>query len=128
MDSDTLYVANEGDGYAGGLDLHSHAAGQTTAGLQKWVFNSGSWQYAYTLQKGLWLGTAYAPDGYPTNLNPATCIVAKGQPNPNNCTRANLGQAKHDRQPLLWLEGILHPAASESRASPEVLCKHEVVN
>jgi len=25
------------------------AAGQTTAGLQKWVFNGSSWQLAYTV-------------------------------------------------------------------------------
>ncbi|PMX77817.1 hypothetical protein C1X47_32745, partial [Pseudomonas sp. MPR-R2A2] len=53
--ADTLYVADEGDGYAGGTDLYTHAAGQKTAGLQKWVFNSstGSWSLAYTLQTGL---------------------------------------------------------------------------
>src|SRR5579863_2325436 len=43
----TLYVADEGDGtntYANGV--YTDAAGQTTAGLQKWVFNSssGEWQ------------------------------------------------------------------------------------
>jgi hypothetical protein len=28
---------DEGDGYAGGTDLYTHAAAKTTAGLQKWV-------------------------------------------------------------------------------------------
>jgi len=39
------------------------------------------------LQAGLGLGTAYTiGNGYPDgNLNLATCIVAKSQPNPNNC-------------------------------------------
>jgi hypothetical protein len=38
-------VADEGDGFTGGADLYTHAAAQTTAGLQKWVFNSatGAW-------------------------------------------------------------------------------------
>jgi hypothetical protein len=84
----TLYVADEGDGYAGGLDLDIHAAGQTTAGLQKWVFRGGAWKLAYVLQNGLALGTPYTVTGYPTGLNVATCVVPKGTPsseNPNMC-------------------------------------------
>jgi hypothetical protein len=34
----TVYIADEGNGYTGGTDLYAHAAAQTTAGLQKWVF------------------------------------------------------------------------------------------
>jgi hypothetical protein len=70
----TLYVADEGDGYAGGTDLYTHAAAQTTAGLQKWVFNAttSTWQLAYTLQNGLGLGTAYTVRDYPTGSNAAT--------------------------------------------------------
>jgi len=72
--ADTLYVADEGDGYTGGTDLYTHAAGQTAAGLQKWVFNSttNSWSLAYTLQSGLELGTPYIVAKYPTGNNPAT--------------------------------------------------------
>ena len=72
--ANTLYVADEGDGYAGGTDLYTHAAAQTTAGLQKWVYNAGtkSWKLAYTLQNGLELGTAYTVQGYPTGTNSAT--------------------------------------------------------
>ena len=36
--------------------MYTAAAAQTTAGLQKWVFASGSWKLAYTLQNGLNLG------------------------------------------------------------------------
>jgi len=70
----TIYVADEGDGYTGGTDLYTHAAAQTTAGLQKWVFNAtaGKWTLAYTLQKGLGLGVPYAPAGYPSGTNAAT--------------------------------------------------------
>lgn len=73
-DDKTLYVADEGDGYAGGADLYTHAAAQTTAGLQKWTFDStqNKWTLAYTLQKGLQLGTPYAPAGYPAGNNAAT--------------------------------------------------------
>lgn len=70
----TLYIADEGDGYDGGTDLYTHAAAQTTAGLQKWVFNSSSstWNLAYTLQTGLNLGVPYTVRQYPTGNNPGT--------------------------------------------------------
>jgi hypothetical protein len=73
-DARTLYVADEGDGFTGGTDLYTHAAAQTTAGLQKWVFNSatGAWALAYTLTNGLGLGQAYDVRGYPAGLNAGT--------------------------------------------------------
>ncbi|HEV3422738.1 MAG TPA: hypothetical protein VG105_02940 [Paraburkholderia sp.] len=73
-DANTLYVADEGDGYVGGTDLFTHAAAQTGAGLQKWVYNAGTkqWTLAYTLQAGLKLGTQYTVTGYPTGSNAAT--------------------------------------------------------
>jgi len=73
-DSTTLYVADEGDGYAGDTDLYTHAATQTTAGLQKWIFNAttNTWKYAYTLTKGLNLGIPYTVIGYPSGTNPST--------------------------------------------------------
>ena len=72
--STTLYVADEGDGYAGGADLYTHAAAQTTAGLQKWVFNAaaGTWQLAYVIKNGLGIGTPYTVPGYPAGVNAAT--------------------------------------------------------
>jgi hypothetical protein len=74
--ADTLYVADEGDGYTGGTDLYTHAAAQTTAGLQKWIFNTTtqSWSLAYTLQTGLELGTPYTVNRYPTGTNAATSL------------------------------------------------------
>ena len=71
----TLYVADEGNAtttYANGS--YTAAAAQTTAGLQKWVFNATtkSWTLAYTLQSGLGLGVPYTVSGYPTGNNPAT--------------------------------------------------------
>jgi hypothetical protein len=76
----TLYVADEGAGdntYDATTNTYTAAAASTTAGLQKWSFNSstGSWQLDYVLQNGLDLGTPYgvAPDRngdqYPTGLN-----------------------------------------------------------
>ncbi len=71
----TLYVADEGNGdntYKNGI--YSKAAAQTTAGLQKWIFNAqqGQWNLAYVLQAGLQLGTPYTVAGYPTGNNSVT--------------------------------------------------------
>ena len=73
-DANTLYVADEGDGYTGGTDLYTHASAQTMAGLEKWVFNStsGQWVLAYTLSNGLEIGAPYTVWGYPTGTNTAT--------------------------------------------------------
>jgi hypothetical protein len=70
-----LYIADEGAGdnaFANGQ--YNAAAASTTAGLQKWVFNStaGEWQLAYTLQNGLDLGQPYTIPGYPAGVNAAT--------------------------------------------------------
>jgi hypothetical protein len=75
-DANTLYVADEGDGYTGGTDLYTHAAGQTLAGLEKWVFDSSSnqWKLAYVLTNGLELGSPYTIAGYPTGTNAATSL------------------------------------------------------
>jgi hypothetical protein len=63
--------------YDAATNTFTAAAASTTAGLQKWSFNSstGGWQLDYVLQSGLDLGTPYrvAPDSrgnqYPTGLN-----------------------------------------------------------
>ncbi len=73
----TVYVADEGNGtntFAAGTNIYTAAAAQTTAGLQKWVFDptAGAWKLAYVLSAGLDLGVPYAIPGYPTGNNPAT--------------------------------------------------------
>jgi hypothetical protein len=72
--ADTLYVADEGDGFAGDTTLYTHSAAQTTAGIQKWIFNSttNTWSLAYTLQTGLELGVPYTVNQYPTGNNAST--------------------------------------------------------
>lgn len=72
----TLYVADEGDGSTAGVGtaFYTHAAAQTNAGLEKWIWDatSGSWKMAYVLTSGLDLGTPYTVAGYPTGLNPGS--------------------------------------------------------
>jgi len=99
--ADTLYVADEGDGYTGGTDLYTHAAAQTGAGLQKWVFNSttNTWSLAYTLQTGLGLGTPYTVAHYPTGNNPATNLPwAPATDGLRNLT----GQVDSDGHVTIW--------------------------
>jgi hypothetical protein len=72
----TLYVADEGDGkntYNPATSTYTAAAAQTTAGLQKWVFDAGlaKWKLAYVLTAGLGLGMPYTVDNYRTVNNPA---------------------------------------------------------
>jgi hypothetical protein len=73
----TLYVADEGNGtntYSTSTGRYTAATGQTSAGLQKWVFDDslGAWKLAYVLQAGLDLGSPYTVSGYPTGQNPRT--------------------------------------------------------
>ena len=68
-------MADEGNGdttWSAATGTYPTAAGQTTAGLQKWVLSGGSWHLAYTLSSGLALGTPYTVPGYPTGDNAAT--------------------------------------------------------
>ncbi|HET7014529.1 MAG TPA: hypothetical protein VFI65_11495 [Streptosporangiaceae bacterium] len=73
--ANTLYVADEGNGdatFSTTSGTFAKAAAQTTAGLQKWVFNGTTWSLAYTISAGLNLGTPYTVANYPTGNNPVT--------------------------------------------------------
>lgn len=119
-DAKTLYVADEGDGYTGGADLYTHAAAQTAAGLQKWVFNSatGAWSLAYTLQKGLNLGTPYTVRGYPTGINTATNLpwspAADG-------LRNITGRVNHDGTVTIWAITSTVSGGGDTGADPNNL-------
>ena len=64
--SNTVYVADEGDG------VIADAANSTSAGLEKWSLVGSTWQEDYVLQNGLNLGVPYSVAGLDPNLNPAT--------------------------------------------------------
>jgi hypothetical protein len=71
----TLYAADEGNSdttYSATSGTYTAAAAQTTAGLEKWVLDGGTWKLAYTLTGGLDLGAPYSVPGYPAGTNPAT--------------------------------------------------------
>ncbi len=99
---DILYVTDEGNGtntYDAATNTYTAAAAQTTAGLQKWVFNGTSWNLAYTLTAGLNLGTPYAVAGYPTGNNAATGLPwAPGTDGLRNIT----GRVNRDGTVTIW--------------------------
>lgn len=100
-DANTLYVADEGDGFVSDNTLYTHAAAQTNAGLEKWVFNATTktWQLAYTLQAGLKLGVPYTVHGYPTGNNAATGLPwAPATGGLRNIT----GKVNHDGTVTVW--------------------------
>jgi hypothetical protein len=75
--ANTLYVTDEGNGtttFDPASGRFTAAAAQTTAGLQKWVFDSslGAWKLAYVLQAGLNLGMPYSVNGLPPGQNAKT--------------------------------------------------------
>jgi hypothetical protein len=98
----TLYVADEGNGkatYSTATGTYTAAAAQTTAGLQKWVFNGTKWTMAYVLQAGLDLGVPYTVTGYPPGNNTATGLPwAPGTDGLRNIT----GRVNGDGTVTIW--------------------------
>lgn len=119
-DANTLYVADEGDGYVGGSDLYTHAAAQTTAGLQKWVFDSSSktWTLAYTLQTGLELGQAYTVAGYPGGTNVATNLPWSPA---TDGLRNLVGRVDRDGQVTIWATTSTVSGNGDTGADPNRL-------
>ena len=65
----TVYVADEGPGVPSSGSPYAGASSDTNAGLEKWSFANGQWNYDYTIQAGLNLGQPYTVPGYPTGDN-----------------------------------------------------------
>jgi hypothetical protein len=119
-DANTLYVADEGDGYVGGTDLYTHAAAQTTAGLQKWVFNATTktWNLAYTLQAGLNIGEAYTVRNYPTGTNPATNLPWSPA---TDGLRQITGRVDEDGKVTIWAVTSTISGGGDTGADPDKL-------
>jgi hypothetical protein len=119
----TLYVADEGDGtatFSTTTGTYTHAAAQTTAGLQKWVFNSatGSWQLAYTLQSGLSLGQPYTVRGYPTGDNSVTGLPWSPA---TDGLRNITGQANRNGTATIWAITSTVSGSGDQGADPNKL-------
>jgi len=120
-DASTMYVADEGSGvntYANGS--YTAAAASSTAGLQKWVFDSvaGSWKLAYTLQAGLGLGAPYTVPGYPTGLNPMSGLPwAPATDGLRNIT----GRVNEDGTVTIWAVTSTVSGSGDQGADPNEL-------
>jgi hypothetical protein len=117
--ADTLYVADEGNDtttFSGGT--YTAAAAQTTAGLQKWVFDGTQWKLAYTLQAGLDLGRPYTVRGYPTGNNAATGLPwAPATDGLRNIT----GRVNRDGTATIWAVTSTVSGGGDQGADPNKL-------
>jgi len=121
--ADTLYVADEGNdattfsGTSSG-GTYTAAAAQTTAGLQKWIFDGTQWKLAYTLQTGLNLGRPYTVRGYPTGNNAATGLPwAPATDGLRNIT----GRVNRDGTATIWAVTSTVSGGGDQGADPNKL-------
>jgi hypothetical protein len=125
----TLYVADEGAGditYSSTTNAYTAAAASTTAGLQKWVFNSATnqWNLAYTLQNGLNLGQPYTVSGYPTGNNSYTTSTGTttGPWAPATDGLRNLtGKVNADGTVTIWATTSTVSGSGDQGADPNAL-------
>lgn len=125
-DEKTIYVADEGDGstkYDATKNLYTNAAAQTTAGLQKWVFDQGAGEFklAYVLRAGLDLGVPYTVPGYPTGTNAKN----KNLPwSPATDGLRNLtGRVNRDGTVTIWAVTSTVSGAGDQGAAPNRLVR-----
>ena len=96
------------------------AAAQTTAGLQKWVFDGTQWKLAYTLQAGLDLGRPYTVRGYPTGNNAATGLPwAQATDRLRNIT----GRVNRDGTATIWAVTSTVSGSGDQGADPNKLAE-----
>lgn len=110
----TLYVCDEGDGVLA-LPVDGNVADAqslATAGVQKWVLQSGTWVLLYVLQSGLDIGVPYGVDNYPSSLNPAT----------GGC-RNITGRVNGDGTVDIWAITSTISASGDQGADPNKLLK-----
>ncbi len=117
----TLYIADEGGGdntFANGQYTNATAAAQPTAGLEKWVFSSGSWHLAYTLQNGLGLGQPYTAPDYPGGDNLLTGLPWSPA---TDGLRALTGRVSHDGTATIWAITSTVSGSGDQGADPDKL-------
>ena len=119
----TLYVADEGDGtdtYDPTSNTYTDAAGQTLAGLEKWVYDSSTstWNLAYTLTNGLNLGVPYTVWGYPTGTNAATSLPWSPA---TDGLRNITGQVNRDGTVTIWAITSTVSGGGDQGADPNKL-------
>jgi hypothetical protein len=123
---DTVYVADEGAGdntFDTTSGTYSAAAASTSAGLQKWVFDSatGSWNLAYTLQNGLNLGQPYTVAGYPTGLNDGSDGTGLPWAPATGGLRNLTGQVNPDGTATIWATTSTVSGGGDQGADPNAV-------
>jgi hypothetical protein len=125
----TLYVADEGDGSTSGVGtaFYTHAAAQTNAGLEKWVYDATTktWSMAYVLTNGLDLGTPYTVAGYPTGNNPGSANTSNPDGLPwspaTDGLRNITGKVNRDGTVTIWAITSTVSGAGDTGADPNKL-------
>ncbi len=128
----TLYVADEGAGdntYDSTTNTYTAAGASTTAGLQKWSFNSamGEWQLDYVLQSGLNLGLPYhvvpdrRGDQYPTGLNTTDSGTGLPWAPATDGLRGLTGQVNRNGTVSLWASTSTVSGSGDQGADPNKL-------
>ena len=122
---DTIYLADEGSGdntYSAATGTYTNAlsANNSTAGLQKWVFDSttGQWNHVYTLTSGLNLGQPYTVPGYPTGNNPTTGLPWSPA---TDGLRNITGRANRNGTATIWAESSTVSGSGDQGADPNKL-------
>jgi hypothetical protein len=126
----TLYVADEGAGdntnttfTSSSNGLYSAAAASTTAGLQKWVFDTSTkqWNLAYTLQSGLKLGQPYSVMGYPTGINNGPGGTGLPWAPATDGLRNITGEVNPNGTVTIWAETSTVSGSGDQGADPNAL-------
>jgi hypothetical protein len=120
--ADTVYVADEGsnaDTYDSTTKTWTDPA-DSSAGLQKWVFNSGAqrWQLAYTLQNGLNLGVPYTVAGYPTGVNSGPGGTGLPWAPATSGLRNITGRVNPNGTATIWAETATQSGSGDEGADP----------
>ena len=80
-DANTLYVADEGDGYGRRGPVHACRCAEDGGPAEVYDAGTKQWKLAYTLQNGLNLGQPYSVAGYPAgNTWPRACRGHRRRP------------------------------------------------
>jgi hypothetical protein len=117
----TIYLADEGSGdntYDKTTNTYTVAAADTTAGLQKWVFNGTTWHLAYTLQSGLNLGLPYTVAGYPTGDNTGPYGTGLPWAPATDGLRNITGRVNRNGTATIWAETSTVSGSGDQGADP----------
>jgi hypothetical protein len=119
--ADTIYLADEGSGdntYDPTSNTYTVAAADTTAGLQKWVFNGTTWHLAYTLQNGLNLGVPYIVPAYPTGDNTGPYGTGLPWAPATDGLRNITGRVNRNGTATIWAETSTVSGSGDQGADP----------